>query len=414
MEDNSQKKLSTEPYKGVRDFYPEDMFVQNYILGTMREVVESYGYAEYSASLLEPAELYEAKSSEEIVRDQTYTFTDRGNRRVTLRPEMTPTLARLVAARRRDVPLPLRWYSTPNVFRYERPQRGRLREHWQLNCDILGVSGIEADVEIVSIARAIMQAFGATDEDYRIKVGSRALLDEHLDQQGLDDDQKHSIMRILDKKGKIDDFDEQIERAAGKKLDLMLSQEKIEELLSAFPFPVEFDPSIVRGFDYYTGMVFEVFDASPQNNRALFGGGRYDNLLEIFGAEGLPAVGFGVGDVSMRDFLETHDLLPKYIPAIDLYIATASPNDIRSAQRLAEELRKEGINTAVNLLDRKIADQIKAARKQSAPFLLVVGEREAESGMFAVKRLETGHETSVPRERIAEVIWTSDTDENPA
>jgi histidyl-tRNA synthetase len=250
-------KLSTDPYKGVRDFYPEDMAVQNYIFNMWRKVVESKGYVEYSASLLEPTEIYTEKSGAEIINEQTFTFIDRGDRSVTLRPEMTPTLARMVAARRRNLKFPLRWYSIPNLFRYERPQRGRKREHWQLNCDLLGIAGIEADREIVSLAYAIMKEFGAKDEDFEIKLNN----------------------------SNIDDF-----------------KEIGPNIVS--------DPTLARGQTYYTGMVFEIFDTNKENARALAGGGRYDNLLELFDVESIPAVGFAVGDITLRDFLETHKLGP--------------------------------------------------------------------------------------------------------
>ncbi len=170
------KKLSTEPYKGVRDFYPADMAVQSYIFDIWKKTAESFGYEEYGASVLEPANFYKAKSGEEIVNEQTYTFIDRGEREVTLRPEMTPTLARMVAAKKRELVFPLRWYSIPNLFRYEQPQRGRVREHWQLNVDLFGVNGIEADVEVISLAYKIMKNFGAKDEDFEIRVNSRNLL----------------------------------------------------------------------------------------------------------------------------------------------------------------------------------------------------------------------------------------------
>ncbi|MBI2087050.1 MAG: ATP phosphoribosyltransferase regulatory subunit [Candidatus Zambryskibacteria bacterium] len=250
-------KLSTEPYKGVQDFYPEDMKIQNYIFDTWKKVAERFGYEEYSASPLEPTEIYTEKSGEEIVNEQTFTFTDRGGRSVTLRPEMTPTLARMVAARRKSLKFPLRWYSIPNLFRYERPQRGRRREHWQFNADLLGVIGIEGDKEVLSLAYAIMKEFRARDEDFEIRINNS---------------------------------------------DIDLFREIAPNLV--------FDPTLLRGQTYYTGMVFEVFDTNKENTRALAGGGRYDNLLEIFGVEPVPAVGFAVGDITMDDFLETHKLLP--------------------------------------------------------------------------------------------------------
>lgn len=250
-------KLDTAPYKGVRDFYPEDMIIQNYIFDVWRKVSEERGFEEYSASPLEITEIYAEKSGEEIVNEQTFTFTDRGGRSVTLRPEMTPTLARMVAARRKSLKFPLRWYSIPNLFRYEKPQRGRKREHYQLNCDLLGLSGLEADKEIISLAYAIMKEFGASENDFEIRINN----------------------------ANIEDF-----KDIGSN--------------------IVYDPELARGQAYYTGVVFEVFDKNVENPRAVAGGGRYDNLLEIFDVEPIPAIGFGMGDVTIRDFLETHKLGP--------------------------------------------------------------------------------------------------------
>lgn len=251
-------KLSTEPYKGVQDFYPEDMRMQNYIFGVWRKVAERVGYEEYNASPLEPTELYTEKSGAEIVNEQTFTFTDRGGRSVTLRPEMTPTLARMVAARRKVLKFPLRWYSIPNLFRYERPQRGRRREHYQLNVDLLGMAGLEGDREIISLAYQIMKEFGVSDNSYQIKINNA----------------------------------------------------DINNFTDIAP-NIIYDETLARGQTYYTGMVFEIFDTDPANPRSICGGGRYDNLLELFDVEPVPAVGFGWGDITTRDFLETHGLLPK-------------------------------------------------------------------------------------------------------
>src|SRR3989344_4906381 len=292
--------LSTEPYKGVRDFYPEDMAVQNYIFRIWREVAEKSGYAEYSASILEPAELYRSKGSDEIVNDQMYVFKDKGDREVALRPEMTPTLARMVAAKRRALKFPLRWYSIPNVFRYERPQRGRRREHWQLNCDLLGIAGVEAEVEIISLVHSIMKTFGAKDEDFEIKINSRKIIAAALADKNFSEEQVREFTRKLD-------------RGESTPVDIHLEpNEEINKLIAALEENdvknVRFDETLARGFDYYTGMVFEVFDTNPENKRSLFGGGRYDNLLEIFDAEPVPTVGFGMGDITIHDFLETHNL----------------------------------------------------------------------------------------------------------
>ncbi|MDD5068931.1 MAG: ATP phosphoribosyltransferase regulatory subunit [Candidatus Pacebacteria bacterium] len=302
----SDKKLSTDAYKGVRDFYPEDMAIQNYIFSIWKKVAEEFKYQEYSASLLEYAELYRSKGSDEIVNEQMYIFTDKGDREVALRPEMTPTLARMVAAKRKSWKFPLRWFSIPNCFRYERPQRGRKREHWQLNCDVMGIAGIEAEVEIISLAHKIMKEFGAKDEDFEIQINSRKLLQEKYGKE---------MFRLLDKKEKMEkaEFEAEWQKLSGKpyeEAELSESPElaQIIDALEKKGIKAKFTPSIARGFDYYTGMVFEVFDTNPENRRALFGGGRYDNLLEMFGVEPVPTVGFGMGDVTMRDFLETHKL----------------------------------------------------------------------------------------------------------
>ncbi len=302
-----KSKISTEPYKGVRDFYPEDMAIQNYIFGVWRKISESLGFVEYTASILEPAELYRAKSGEELVNEQMFTFTDRGDREVALRPEMTPSLARMIAAQRKSLKFPLKWYSIPNLFRYEKPQRGRKREHWQLNCDIMGITDLSAEVEIISLAYEIMKAFGAKDEDFEIKINDRVLLREKFESQDL--------IKLLDRKDKMptEEFAQKWQEISGKEFeDNIEPNETIKELLKKLADRgvknVTFSPTITRGFDYYTGVVFEVFDTNPENRRSLFGGGRYDNLLEIFGAEPVPTVGFGMGDVTIRDFLETHGL----------------------------------------------------------------------------------------------------------
>lgn len=307
--------LDTQPYKGVRDFYPEDMAVENYIFGQWRKVAESFGYVEYGASILEPAELYKNKTSEEIVNEQTFIFKDRGGREIVLRPEMTPTLARMVAARRKSLKFPLRWYSIPNVFRYERPQRGRKREHWQLNCDLVGQTGVQAEAEIISLAHAIMKSFGAKDSDFEIRVNSRKLLQKTYTKLLEDKVRPEEMFRLLDRKDKMekDKFEAEWQKLFGSPFQEPDSQsdQELSELIKELErkgIKTKFAPSLTRGFDYYTGMVFEVFDTDSANNRSLFGGGRYDNLLQIFGVEAAPTVGFGMGDITIRDFLETHKL----------------------------------------------------------------------------------------------------------
>jgi histidyl-tRNA synthetase len=414
---DTPKKLSTESYKGVRDFFPADMAIEKKIFDIWRGVCEKYGYEEYGASVLEPAELYRAKSGEEIVNEQTYTFIDRGEREVTLRPEMTPTVARMVAAKRRELAFPLRWYSIPNLFRYENPQRGRLREHWQLNVDIFGVEGIEADVEIISVAGKIMQEFKANRKDFTIIINYAGLLIKVLkDELDFDVETSTKLLKVQDKfNGKIppSEVQNELEKAIGhektakfehwfKKInssDVFSRYEefkkltKIQSILEK-DFEIYTNLFLTRGFDYYTGVIFEIFDINKVNRRSLFGGGHYDNLTSLFGGEKVPAVGFGMGDVTMRDFLETHNLLGKLqIPAsADYYICVVSPAESAAATKIAEALRAKGSRVAVDFTYKKIGDQIKNADKRGIPEIIVVGEDEAKTGTYKIKNLKTGEE----------------------
>ena len=404
------KKLSTESYKGVRDFYPEDQAVLNHIFSTMRSVVERAGYVEYHASVLEPAELYRSKGAEneEIINEQSYTFTDRGGREVALRPEMTPTVARMVAARRRELGFPLRLYSIPNVFRYERPQRGRLREHWQLNVDLFGSRSPAADAEVIMVAHELMVAFGARESDFIIKVGSRAYLNQVIKDHKLSDEQGKKLLVLLDRKQKISeaDFDAGLRELGVNKsvLSPAGAPPEVEKMLEDFSASgmdnIVYDPSTVRGFAYYTGLVFEVFDTHKDNSRALFGGGRYDNLTALFDDEALPGVGFGMGDVTIRDFLAVRGLLPPYTPSTAVYLAVTAPELALRAQTLAGALRRAGVNVAVDFGERKLGDQIKTAAKHKIPWLVVVGEDELSSEVFGVKNLETGAQVQVPQSEL--------------
>ena len=406
-------KLSTESYKGVRDFYPEDMFIQDYIFGIMSSTAERFGYQKYDASILEPAELYRAKTGEEIVNEQTYTFTDRGDREVTLRPEMTPTVARMIARKQREIPLPIRWYSIPNLFRYEQPQKGRLREHYQLNVDIFGVPSIEADIEIIQTAHTIMTNFGAEQQDFSVYVNSRKIINTLYDVFDFEEEKRHKISKLIDKKEKIPkvDFEDMITDICGDTSKDFLktisstkniiakigeNNEQLREIIHIIETlsklgitNVTFSPLLMRGFDYYTGVVFEVFDNSKENNRSLFGGGRYDDLLSIFGREKIPAFGFGMGDVTIRDFLSTHNLLPTYKPQTDVMICIADDTPFESISKITSDLRASGINVAIDFSRKKIADQIKRAEKKFIPYIICIGKNEIDSNNFTLKELAT-------------------------
>lgn len=410
----SKNKLPTEPYKGVRDFYPEEFATLKYIFDTWRSVVEKVGYVEYEASILEPSDLYKAKGADndEMVSEQTYTFLDRGEREVTLRPEMTPTVARMVAGRRRELGYPLRYYSIPNCFRYERMQRGRLREFWQLNVDIFGSKSSAADAEILSVAYGIMMAFGAAESDFVIKVGSRAYINGVLQELGLDDERSKEVFTLLDRRAKMprEEFLQALSELSVPE-SLLLPEEPPEDIKTMLEHfkdagmnNIVWDPSIVRGFAYYSGMVFEVYDTHENNTRALFGGGRYDNLTQLFDDEPLPGVGFGMGDETIRLFMEVRGLLPAYTPATKLYIATPSPELVYQLQAFAGELRRAGVNVAIDFGERKLGDQIKAASKHKIPYLCVVGDNELAEGQFVVRNLETGQEDTLSREALADFL----------
>lgn len=427
--------LSTQPYKGARDFYPEDMRVRDSIFRVWRQVAQRYGYEEYDAPILEPVELFAAKSGDELVNEQSYRLTDRGDREVMLRPEMTPSVSRMVAGRRQELPLPIRWFSIPNCWRYERPQKGRGREFYQLNVDLFGVEGSGAEVEVLQIADAIMQGFGAKRDMYEIKVNSRVfmnwLLADHLD---LDEVEQKTIARLIDRMHKMDgaEFYGLIEasitpslREAGvaQRLIDILQTKDLDELpedlkdqpalkrmlnivdtVAGFGVTnITFDITLIRGLDYYTDFVFEVFDKSPENNRSMFGGGRYDGLVGLFGVEPLPVVGFGMGDIVLMEFLRGHGLLPDTRPATELTVIPIG-DTLFAAQKLAAELREMGVNTALDITGRKTDKQLKAAIKLGIPYVLFVGEQEISSEQYKLKNLLTSKEETHSLQRIVSIV----------
>lgn len=424
--------LSTKPYKGARDFYPEDKRLQKYVFGVWRRVCESFGYEEYDAPILEPLEIYLAKTGQEIVTEQTYLFKDRGGRELVIRPEMTPTVSRMVAAKRQELGYPLRWYSIPNLWRYERPQRGRLREHWQLNVDIFGVQDIGAEYEVITLVDAMFKAFGADPGMYEIRLNSRRLVDDALSGYlGLSKEEVHDVSKLVDKMHKMErsKFISAVDAALKSKSREAGTAEKLLGLLDAKDFkslPAElqghpsvdelkrmlnmlskagidntrFDVTLMRGFDYYTDIVFEVFDKHPDNNRSMLGGGRYDGLVGLFGVAPVPTVGFGWGDVTLLNFLELHGLTPDLAPATQLYVVLAG-DVAAAAQKTVAALRKGGLNVAVDLSGRKLGDQIKTADKKGVSYVLVIGEDELRAGEYTLKQLASGKERKLT---VAEIV----------
>ncbi len=412
--------LSPQPYKGTRDYYPEEKAVQNYIFETWRKTVQSFGYKEYGTPLLEPLEVYMAKSGDELANEQTYSFTDRGGRTVAIRPEMTPSVSRIVAARRQEFAYPARLFSIANFMRYERPQRGREREFWQLNVDMFGSDGVAAEAEVLQLADMLLKGFGATSDMYTIKVNNRKLINFVMaNYLGLDEVQSSAMIKLLDRKDKVptEVFNEQaaiilnnsetridqlsILLAARSMADLpesITNSEAVSEIRELFTLldklqieSVVFDITLMRGLDYYTGMVFEVADTDPENNRSLFGGGRYDGLVGMFGVEPVSAVGFAPGLTTTQLFLRSHKLLPELKPEVDLYVASIGDTALQALQ-LATELRKSGASVEVDVSGRKFDKLLKTADKKNVTEIVFVGESEVSSGEYRAKNLASGVE----------------------
>lgn len=402
--------LSTNPYKGVRDFYPEDMAIQRYMFDVWSQTAESFGYERYDASIIEPSTLYKAKGAEneEMVNEQTYTFLDRGNREVTLRPEMTPTVARMIARKSRELAYPVRWYSIPNLYRYERAQRGRLREHWQLNCDMFGSDDYTADVELIALAYQIFMNFGADESMFEILINDRTEMTALYESLGVTNAETQTkITRLNDRFDKIseDDYRKQLAGILG-------STEKVVSILKAITNPgegdnkvmaglaalgitnVRIDRTLARGFDYYTGTIFEFKDTDEENNRSLLGGGRYDNLTSLFGDEKVAGIGFGFGDVTMRQFLESHDLMTAGITSPDVMILPTESEYNLHAHELAQHLRKTGTSVGVDIGTKKVGKKLDAANKNFVTYAIVVGEDEVKNQTYELKNLATNEKTS--------------------
>jgi histidyl-tRNA synthetase len=420
-----------QPYKGARDFYPEDKQIQKWIFDKWRRVVERYGYVEYDAPILEPTDLYLMKGSQEIIETQTYTFKDRGDRSVTIRTEMTPSVSRMVAGRRQELSYPARWYSIPNLWRYERMQKGRLREFWQLNVDMFGVSSAQAELEMIQIVDDLFQAFKAKRSTYTIKVNSRVLVTEILSSIGVSAGRATAVIRLIDriKKMSTDEFATALDEATGAKeisralvrfltikeiSDLPVSLQSSESARSIAAVidtaraqgirNIEFDVTLMRGFDYYTDIVFEAFATDGENNLSVLGGGRYDGLVGLFGVEPVPTIGFAVGDVVFRDYLETNKLIPTMRLPVELTILIRDEQSANGAQTAARELREIGVNVAVDFSGRKIDKQFKNAVKSGVRYVLFVGQEELESEQYILKDIKNSSEEKHSLARIVSIV----------
>jgi histidyl-tRNA synthetase len=426
--------LSALPYKGTRDFYPEDKRIQNYIFNTWRTAVELHGYQEYGAPMLEPLEVYTAKSGQELASEQTYSFVDRGDRVVAIRPEMTPSISRMVAARRQELAYPARLYSIANFMRYERPQRGREREFWQLNADVFGVDTAAADAEIISLAYEIMKAFGAKDDMFTIRINDRKLIDFMMSSYlELDAVGAQMMVKLFDRRNKIseEEFTQQAIEILSENAESGITKiNKLLRVTTVGDLPTEmlqstaaedvrqltvmldklgvknlqFDITLMRGLDYYTGTVFEVFDLHPDNNRSMFGGGRYDGLVGLFGAEPVPTVGMAPGLSTTELFLRTHNLLPELPPTTEIGIVVIDGDSMDGALALAKRFREEGVNVEVDISGRKLDKQIKSVLKKQLPFIVFVGETEIKDDRYNIKDTVTMQEENLSPERIVSKV----------
>jgi histidyl-tRNA synthetase len=426
---NTSMALQTQSYKGARDFYPADMRVQNYIFDTWKRVCKSFGFVQYDFPILEPFEIFAAKSGEELVNEQLFSFEDRGGRKLAIRPELTPGTVRLIAQKYKELPRPIKWFMIGNNWRYEKPQMGRGREFYQLEANIFGVEGVEADFEIFSLIINIMQAFGATEEMYEIRVSDRRLISELLTNVlGNSKELQSKVRRLMDKRLKMEKEDfldaladlglnpeqsNSIEKFMFSSLEtLELSQENEGYLnltalfrmleRSGLKKYVRFDPSIIRGFDYSDGLVYEVFDKNPTNRRSMFGGERFDKLINIFGNFDLPATGFAMGDYTLKEFLKGWNLLPEETSEID-YLVAVWPSDkqeyLKVSAELADFLRKQGKNVFLWTQNSKLEKQLKYADNQKIKRALIIGDEELKNKTVTVKNMENGVQETIPLEK---------------
>lgn len=420
---------------GFRDFYPDDLAFRNHIFAIWRSVARRYGFEEYDGPPLEPLGLYTQKSGEEIVQ-QLYAFRDKGEREVALRPEMTPTLARMIGARAQALKKPIRWFSIPQLFRYERQQRGRLREHFQLNLDIIGEPGPLADAELIAAAIDVVRAFGLGPGEFRARISDRRVLRTLLLGQGITEEMLPLAYAALDridrtprgevesglfKSGYANSGVEPLFRVASLKgLDAVCAalaavprgEETVEPLRQAVGALgamglgefVEVDLTIVRGLAYYTGIVFELFDVEKAL-RAICGGGRYDGLLKALGGVDLPALGFGMGDVVLGELLTERGLAPQASTRLDAFLVAVGGEDTAFVLRLAHDLRDRGLAVEYALRPQAIRKQLELAAARGAPRAVIIGPAERRSGVAVVRDLGAGVERHVPIERLRNGVF---------
>jgi len=441
------KKFSTNPLRGLKDFYPSDLREVNWIKGILEDIAELYCYEEFEGPLLEPIELFAAKSSEELVNEQAFVVEKKKGKRWLLRPELTPTLARMIAKKSQEIKKPIRWYSTPTCYRYERPQKGRKREFLQFNADILGEGSLYAEIEIFNICIDILTSFGATSKQFQILYNNRRFIDALCELILLIPKEKMpDIYAVLDKSDKmeenefekyvIDTFQDEVVVQGILKLK---ETESLEDLLKKFDdIPNEFyesdgyneliklnkfidevglsdyctfSSSIVRGLAYYTGTVFEVYDTGKENKRAIFGGGRYDDLLSLFSDEQLSGIGFGMGVLMLSLFLKTYDLIPDFIREKDytdtIYIASVNEEVANYAIELADIIRTEDLPCIVDYKFKNLKSQLSKAGELGVLISLIVGPKEMEQDEVVIRNMKTNEQKTITTKDLIKEIYKS-------
>lgn len=420
--------MEIKPVKGTRDFYPQQMAVRNWIVDGWKEVSKRNGFEEYDGPAFEYLDIYKIKSGDEIV-EQLYNFQDRGGRELALRPEITPTLARMVNQKISSLPRPVKWFSVPRLFRAERPQKGRLREFFQWNIDIIGVDDVRADAEIIFCAVDYLRFTGLNEKDVTVKISSREMLAELLKQTGVPEERLEALYGILDKKNRLpeDVFDEKLEKCLEDKAvkdkvvelfgisslrqldDFTEGSERakqaVEQLKALFDKLeamgvadfCEFDIGIVRGLAYYTGIVFEIYDKGDEL-RALGGGGRYDNLLSRFGGQDVTATGFGMGDCVLEILLREKGILGDRIETkrLDYFIATADDKYSNAGLSIVSSLREKGLKAEFSYKSKGLGKQLKQAASAGADKTIIIGE-EFEEGKLVIKDMKTGEQKLVDK-----------------
>jgi len=421
----AKKTLSNQAVKGMVDWLPGEFKIRKYIFDTWRQVCLSYGMEEYLTPILENAEIYRAKSGEDVGQKELMVFVDQGGRELALRPEMTPSVTRLVSKIYEANPKPIKYFSIANFVRNERPQRGRNREFWQLNCDVFGSISLSSDIEILTLALDLMLAFNPPKDSFVLSLNHRGLLDDLLSLLQVNHEKKLAVARILDKYEKLsaadfskclgdlglkndqintivkfmtavslDDLKNRLPELSGSQG--LQELEKIMKSLKELGYQkmIEFKPSVIRGFDYYDGVIFEVFDKHPENNRALFGGGRYNGLAELFGARSFPAVGFAPGDETIKLFLESWGLLKKldWAEGNKYYLPLLNSGLELETIKLAKKLRTKGWPVEMGLEVTKIGKALEYANKKGISQVIILGEDELAKKVYKVKDMKSGRE----------------------